>query len=63
MSFTVSKNGRLALLNVATQVSGLAFLGWGGVGSDYVELSESALVNILSVCRVSTCGTYMTGCW
>lgn len=62
MSFTVSKNGRLALLNVATQVSGLAFL-WGGFGQVYVELSESAPVNILPVCRVCTCGTYMTGCW
>lgn len=74
MSFTVSKNGRLALLNVATQVS---FLTSSTLTNISVFASQalrhfilrktvqhvSVVMGLSSLCRECTCGTFKTGCW
>ena len=65
MSFTVSRNGRLALLNVATQVS-ILLLSHIMNHSILLNLSLSLFKNVClikCVCRECTYGTCRTGCW
>lgn len=63
MSFTVSKNGRLALLNVATQVSSQIL----GTTEVWLALHTTCLTIMglfsASLLRECTCGTSKTGCW
>lgn len=65
MSFTVSKNGRLAVLNVATQVSRQTlslsfFLFFFNCRLRRVSGNQRMHVPIPREC---TCGTYRTECW
>ena len=61
MSFTVSKNGRLALLNVATQVSLLTQTN--SKTTCGTLLYPFLYLGMAHTFRACTCGTCRTVCW